>query len=272
MQPLELRSRLDADLVDQRGPGVPIGLECVGLAARAVQRQHQLAAQPLAVRLVRDQRLELADQLTVSAGVQIAVDRLLDRRLPQRFQPADLRGRERLVRDVLQGPAPPQRQRLARRPAIDQALEAPRVDVLGRQPQLVPVRAGDDRRAVAARLQRAAQPRDVRPQRLRRGRWELLPPQALHQPVGGHGRRHVQGEHREQRARLRTAQWHRPPIDAGLHGSEQPYVHAIVPAATLSAPRPPRNRVADALHCVTGYAPTRSIRAPSSRSRSSIRS
>ena len=55
-QPL---ARLDAELLDERAPRVLVGLQRVGLAVGAVEREHQLGAQPLAVRVLGDQRLEL---------------------------------------------------------------------------------------------------------------------------------------------------------------------------------------------------------------------
>ena len=53
-QPL---ARLDPELVDERAARVLVGLQRVGLAVAAVEREHQLAAQPLAVRVLGDQRL-----------------------------------------------------------------------------------------------------------------------------------------------------------------------------------------------------------------------
>ena len=47
--------------VDQRGAGVLVGAQRVGLAVAAVQGEHQLPAQPLAVRVLADQPLEVAE-------------------------------------------------------------------------------------------------------------------------------------------------------------------------------------------------------------------
>jgi hypothetical protein len=54
-----------------------VGLERLRLPARAIERQHQLPAQPLAQRLLGDQRLQLADQLAVAAAGQIGLDPVL---------------------------------------------------------------------------------------------------------------------------------------------------------------------------------------------------
>ena len=61
----------------------PVDLERVGLAARAVEREHQLAAQPLAQRVLVDERFELADELRVAAERELGLGALLDEREPQ---------------------------------------------------------------------------------------------------------------------------------------------------------------------------------------------
>ena len=58
-------ARLDPELVDEQPPPGGERLERLRLAARAVQREHQLAAQALAQRMLGDQRLELGDHLAV---------------------------------------------------------------------------------------------------------------------------------------------------------------------------------------------------------------
>ena len=62
-RPFELLQRgagVDAELVEQRGPAVPVGLQRFGLAAGPVEGEHQLAAQPLPERVLRQERLQLA--------------------------------------------------------------------------------------------------------------------------------------------------------------------------------------------------------------------
>ena len=115
MQALQLRPRLDADLLDQRVARVAVGLERVRLAAAAVERQHPLGVQALAQRVVGQQRLDLGDDLLVAAGGQVGVDRELRGGQAQLLDPADLRERERLVGDVGQRLAAEQRERLPRR-------------------------------------------------------------------------------------------------------------------------------------------------------------
>ena len=66
---------LDADLLDQRRPRPAVRLERLGLAAAAVQREHQLAVQTLAQRLLRHRGLQLGDQIRVPAQRQLGLDR-----------------------------------------------------------------------------------------------------------------------------------------------------------------------------------------------------
>ena len=62
---------LDAELLDERAPRLLVGLERLRLAAGAVEAEHQLAPQPLPQRVLVDQRLELADELGVSAAGEV---------------------------------------------------------------------------------------------------------------------------------------------------------------------------------------------------------
>ena len=55
-------ARLDPELVGQGAAGVAVGLQRVGLAVAAVQREHQLRAQALAVRVLGDEALEPFEQ------------------------------------------------------------------------------------------------------------------------------------------------------------------------------------------------------------------
>ena len=78
LQTLERRPGLDAELLDERLTGVLVRRERLHLTARAVEREHQLAAKPLPERMPRDERLELADDLLVAAGGEIRLDPRLE--------------------------------------------------------------------------------------------------------------------------------------------------------------------------------------------------
>ena len=126
VQPPQLGAGLDADLLDQRRARLAVRLQRLGLAARAVEREHALRVQALAQRLLRQQRLELRQHLAVAPGVEVLVDRDLERTRAQLLQAPDLRSGERLVGDVRQRRPAPQAQRLARGALGEQSLEARR--------------------------------------------------------------------------------------------------------------------------------------------------
>ena len=154
----ERRARLEPELVERR-PRVAVGLERLRLPARAVEREHELAPEPLAVRMLGDQRLELADQARVAAEREVGLDPLLERRQPELLEPAGLDPRERLLAELGQRRPAPEGERLAqqaRRAAGvgvarlgDEPLEAP----AGRPPPARP-RAGSP--AAASRASRPA--------------------------------------------------------------------------------------------------------------------
>ena len=62
------------------GARLAVGLERLRLPAGAVKREHPLAVQALAQRVLSDQRVELADHLGVPTGLEVGVDRHLGRR------------------------------------------------------------------------------------------------------------------------------------------------------------------------------------------------
>ena len=149
MQPAQLGAGLDADLIDQRGARLTVRLQRVGLAARAVEREHALRVRALAQRLARQQRLELGQHLAMAPGVQILIDRDLKRARAQLHQAPDLRSGERLVGDIGQRWTAPQAQRLARRALGEQPLETPGVDPVAAELQLVATPVRGDRLVLA---------------------------------------------------------------------------------------------------------------------------
>jgi hypothetical protein len=77
---LQLPTRIDAQLLDQRGAGIAVHVERVDLAAGAVQGQHQLGAEPLTQRVASRERTELGDKLRAAAAAEVCVDAILERR------------------------------------------------------------------------------------------------------------------------------------------------------------------------------------------------
>jgi len=79
---LERGARLDPELVDEPLPRSAVRLERFGLASRAVEREHELAAQTLAQRMLGNERLELADDRGMAPEGERSIDPLLDREQP----------------------------------------------------------------------------------------------------------------------------------------------------------------------------------------------
>jgi len=237
LQPPQLRPRIDAKLAGQQSPGALISPERITLAPRPVQGHHQLAPQPLAQRMLLDQRLELPDQLAMPAQHQLGLDPVLERGQPRFSQPGDHRGRELAVGKLGQRCAPPQAQGLTQQPSRRRrVLEAQRgaalrrqilepVGVHGARRHLEGVTPGPADDAIAAEY--LAQPGDIYLQPVPGGEIRTGP-QPVQQLISGHRMPARQRERGQQRPRPGPADIHHPavvidnlerPEDAQLHGS-----------------------------------------------------
>ena len=107
LQILELAAGLDAELLDECAPGVAVARQRVPLAARAVEREDQLGAQPLARRMLAHQCLQLWDQCRVAPQREVGLDALLERDQPQLLEAGDVALCERLVREIRERRAAP---------------------------------------------------------------------------------------------------------------------------------------------------------------------
>ena len=197
---LELAARVEPELFDQRAADAPERLERVGLAARAVEREHQLRVHPLAVGMLGRQRLELADDRACAAGREVDVEALLQRGEPQAAEPAGLGRRRAQQRRVGERRPAEQPERLAQQPrrlrepagrallarALDQRLEALEVERARLELDRVARRRGS-RSAARARAPAAAgtrgpaapsrpSPADPRPTARRSGASRAPPP------------------------------------------------------------------------------------------------
>jgi hypothetical protein len=77
---LQALARLEPDLLGEREATLLVDMQRLGLAVRAVQREHELAAQPLSQRVPGHESFELADELAVAAEGDIPLDALFERR------------------------------------------------------------------------------------------------------------------------------------------------------------------------------------------------
>ena len=235
----QLFARLDAQLVDERAPGVLVGLQRLGLAVGPVQGEHELAAEALPVRVLGDERLELPDDLGVGAEREARLDVQLGRRDPEVGETRGLALGERLVGEVGEWRPAPEgarllegRRRASRLAGVeiaprlgDEPLEAPCVDLLGVGLQAVAVVAGDDRPGPPVDGERLAQARHVDLHGLRRGRGRSLGPQLVEQRVRAERLVRVEEQHRQQRALATSPERQRPVPFEDLERSEDAEFH-----------------------------------------------
>ncbi len=237
-------SRLGAELADQPVTQPPVRRQRLGLPAGTVQREHPVLPQPLAQRVLLDQRAQLDTELGVLAEREPGLHQGLGG-----GQPAFLRDDEPAVEvgvdgDVLEGPAAPQREPPAQlvgggqRIAVAQRLLAARHELLEREQVEIgggyvhPVAGcvGDQPRwrGSAVELQLAAQRRHVCAQRTDRGRWRPDRPDDIHQPIRAQWTVGAQQQHGEDGAQLRRAEPDRLAATvANLQWPEHPEPHSV---------------------------------------------
>ena len=113
LQLLKRRARVDPQLVDESPARFLVGVQGLCLPTRLVQRGHQTPPQALAERVLRDERLELSDELGVAPECKVGVDPELHRCQPDLLEPGDRRLGEAFVGELRERRASPERQRVA---------------------------------------------------------------------------------------------------------------------------------------------------------------
>ena len=155
------------------------------MPARAVEREHQLPAEPLTERFLADQRVELGDEGGVAPEGEVGVDAVLER-LESKLGEVHRRGARRLARQVGERISSPQRERLLQQGGgltrlggarlFDEPAETVEVALIGLDAEEVAGRPGDE--AVA---ELAPQAEDVVLQRAEgRGR-RIVAPDRVHE-------------------------------------------------------------------------------------------
>ena len=119
----QLRRRLETQLV-QGGTGVAVSGKRVGLAAGAVQGEHPLCLEALAVRVGGDEHVELADERRMEPPFEVSVDTGLEGGQPALLEPRRLDLGKRLVGDVGERRATPERESLPERAGLPRGGEA----------------------------------------------------------------------------------------------------------------------------------------------------
>src|SRR5205823_14556530 len=110
---LQRAARLDAELVDQHAAALAVDGQRVDLPAAAIEGEHQVAAQPLAQRLVAYECRQLTHQLLVAAELELGRDAPFERVEPQIGQATGGREGERLACELGERLTAPQAERLA---------------------------------------------------------------------------------------------------------------------------------------------------------------
>ena len=144
----EGRSRLEPELVPEQPSRPSERVERVRLAPGAVEREPELGAEPLVERMLGDQRLDLADELGVTAERELGVDQILVRREPVEEEMRQLDRREELEFAAGERRAAPQSER---RPELLSALE---IVAASPAPRPRVARTGPGRSAPAATARR----------------------------------------------------------------------------------------------------------------------
>ena len=237
----QLGAGLQAELVEERLARGAVRLQRVRLAPRAVEREHQQAAQPFPERMLDDQRLQLTDHLVMAPEPELGLDPVLGRSEPQLVEPRDLALDERVVAEISESLPPPERQRLLQelgriavraaaercRSFLGEPFEALRVQLVGLDPQTVGAALG--RQPVGDDLPHL---RHVHLERVRRGRGRLLAPEVLDQEIGGDELVAVQEKEREQRARLTAFHRERRAIRFDLERPKNAVLHRFFSSPT----------------------------------------
>ena len=237
---------LDAELVGELLPERLVRVERLGLAARPVERQHQLLPQPLPQGVARGERVELGNEHRMPAERQICVDPLLEEPEPHLLEPGGFGRRERLVQLGERRPAP-ERQRLCedsgrvrRIPARERrtslagkALGQLHVELAVRDDEHVPGAPGRE----TPLGESLAELRDVDLKRLHGGLRDALAPQVVDQLRHRHRAVRVQEQVGEERALLARGNRDAPAVVGHLERAEKAEFHAAEPSPPLRAPR-----------------------------------
>ena len=227
-----LLARLEADGV-QGGTVCVVRVQRVRLAAGPIQREHQQLAGPFAQRILADEGLELGDDVRVTAELDVRGDPLLVRNEAQLVEPADLRLRPVVERELGKRRAAPEREGPEEQRAAlvrggaprvrQQLLEPARVDLVGRHREHVSRRARDQ----DVRPERLPERDDRVVQRRRCGLRGLGAVELVHELIRRDDPTRPQEECCQERARTRATEGDLPVVATGLERAEDPkFLHS----------------------------------------------
>ena len=87
---LEIRARLEPEIVVEPAPRLLVDVERLRVSSAAIEREHELRDEALAVRVLGDELLQLADRLLVAAERELGVEAELVRAEPELLEPVGL--------------------------------------------------------------------------------------------------------------------------------------------------------------------------------------
>ncbi len=257
LEVLQGPSGLDAQLLGEGAAAGGVPLERLGLAAAPVEREHELATQPLAQRVLLDERLELAHEVAVAPELEVRLDPLLQAGEARFLEAGDLALGPLLIGEVGERRPAPQGECLAERrrraggvtgrerraSGGRQLLKAVEVELPGRQVQEVTGRAGLDRAGTGAVGRHGpAQLGDVHLHGLACGRRGRLPPELGDQPLGRDDLVRAQQQERQQGPLAEPSERDGPIAVEDLERPQDPECRGHESAANV--PRRARIRVA----------------------------
>ena len=191
-----------------------------------------LAPQPFAVRMTGNERLELGDQLGVTAEGEVGGDPLLERRELELLEPRALGLRERRLAEIRERRPAPERERLAQRLGrgggclasrpFDELREALEVELAGLDAEEVARPAGDDSVGAEQLAERVHRHLEGVCGRLRR----ILAPEGVDQALARNDRVGVEEQKREQRPLAPAADGEDAAVLLDLERAEQPELDA----------------------------------------------
>ena len=207
---------VEPKLLREHALALPVDVERVCLAPGSIEGEHELAAQALAERMSADERLELGNELSRTAELELGVDLLLERGESKLLDPAGLDLAVLGVRELRErGPSPEAERRreplsralgLARRKEgarlPDESLEVAEIELVAVDLERVAAVASNE----AFASERLAERRDVDVDAVQGARGWTLAPEHVDQPIRRNRSAGMQQEHREERALLGTAE------------------------------------------------------------------
>jgi len=220
----EVGRRLEPELVQARSR-VPVRGERVGVASRAVEGKHPLGLEPFAVRVRRDERVELPDERGVLASLEVGGDPRLEHGQAALLEPGGLCLGERLVGNAAERRPAPERERLPQVGGVARCAET--AEPLGVElARLHADEVAGRPRHDALRAERLAEGVNVHLQRSARARGRALAPDPVDQPVGRDHLVRVEQEQRQERPRALAPERHRPAVvGSNLDRPQQPELH-----------------------------------------------